>query len=444
MKTRNIEYMPRPAFVPFHKRTQKRAVLIVHRRGGKTVATINDLGAKAIYSQHKNPRYAYIAPFYRQAEDIAWTYLKDFLRPIIKKVVNKKLRVILLNDAWITLYGADKPDAMRGLYFDGVSVDEMGDCKPSLYEDVILPTLAERRGWAVFKGTPKGKNHLYKMYEQARRNPAWFTMKLPASKSNILAPDILQQFKDDLDPDSYAQEFECSFEAAVRGAYYTKIINEIDIAGQINDNINYNADQPVSIATDLGFTDSTAIWFFQQIPDGIVCIDYEEAKSEDLRFYFDLLRNKPYSYDNIWLPHDALAMSFQTGRSTLEQFIAEFSDDETRVKIVPKLGIQDGINAARKMLRKTWFHSEKCYEGLEALRAYRRGINPRSNVLGNHPLHDWSSHGADAYRYLSLVAKTAPSLKTEIEKKEQDKYVLHLEKLWTDRLKAYSSHIVRI
>lgn len=443
MQKLKIDYQPRDAFIPFHKRTQKRAVLIVHRRGGKTVATINDLGAKAMYSQHKNPRYAYIAPFYRQAEDIAWTYLKDFLRPVIKKVVNKKLRVVLLNDAWITLYGADKPDAMRGLYFDGVSVDEMGDCKPSLYEDVILPTLAERRGWAVFKGTPKGKNHLYKLYENARKNPDWFTLKLPASKSGILAPDILQQFKDDLDEDAYAQEFECSFEAAVRGAYYTKVINSIDKQGQISDNVHYDPNQSVSIATDLGFTDSTAIWFFQKRAGAIACIDYEESNSEDLQFYIDLLRDKPYEYDNIWLPHDAVAATFQTGRSTLEQFMAEFSEDETSVRIAPKLAIQDGVNAARKILKHTWFHATKCYDGLEALRAYRRGINARTNVLSNTPLHDWASHGADAFRYLALVAKMAPSMKADIKKQEEEKYVVHLEQLWQDRMQQDHS-IVRL
>ena len=185
-----IEYEPRQQFIPFHQREQRWACLVVHRRGGKTVACINDLGARALYTTKQNARYAYLAPFYRQAKDVAWAYLKQYLKPAITKVRESELRVELINGSWITLYGADNPDALRGIYLDGVILDEFGDCRPSLWGQVILPTLVDRGGWAVFIGTPKGKNHFYKIAQRSKLEPGWFNLTLKASMSGIIAPKI--------------------------------------------------------------------------------------------------------------------------------------------------------------------------------------------------------------------------------------------------------------
>lgn len=400
-----VDYEPRTQFVPFHQRNQRWSCLVVHRRGGKTVACVNDLGARAIYTPKKDARYAYLAPFYRQAKDVAWVYVKTYLKPFIKRIRESELRVELINGAWITLYGADNPDALRGIYLDGVILDEFGDCRPSLWGQVILPTLVDRKGWAVFIGTPKGKNHFYHIYRRSLEEEGWFNITLKASQSGIIDEEELREIRAQMDDSEYEQEMECSFEAAVRGTYYTDLINKIEAKGQLADDINWNPDQPVHVASDLGYTDSTALWFWQESPDGPRIIDYEEAHGQALPFYFQLLREKGYKYGDIWLPHDAKAKSLQTGRSTIEQFVAEFSDaKDTEIKIAPKLDLQDGISAVRKILPDCHINRSACYDGIEALRAYRRVYDEINNVYKDRPVHDWASHGSDAFRYFALVA----------------------------------------
>lgn len=394
-----LDYEPRPQFLPFHQRTQRFASLVCHRRAGKTVACVNELVARALYTSKKNARYAYVAPFYRQAKDVAWVYLKEATKEVASRVREADLRIELPNNAWITLYGADNPDALRGLYFDGVVLDEFGDCRPSLWAEVILPTLMDRKGWAVFIGTPKGKNHFYHVNERAKKSPEiWFQMELKASESGLLDAADLQEMRSQMTEEQYRQEMECSFDAAVQGTYYAGIIETLEKSGHMG-SFPVDYDQPVFASSDLGFTDSTAFWFWQLAPDGIKVIDYEEAHSQPLPYYFDMLKEKKYVYDTIWLPHDAKAKSLQTGRSTIEQFLLE----DFPVRIAPKLTIQHGIDAVRMVLPKCYFNETACYDGIEALRAYRRTYNEVTKTYGTKPFHDWSSNGSDAFRYLALV-----------------------------------------
>lgn len=400
MTTVTIDYDPRPQFEEFHTRRQRFSSLVCHRRAGKTVACIGDTVAKALHTPKKSARYAYIAPFYRQAKDVAWQYLKDMTEGIAVKTREADLRVELPNGAWITLYGADNPDALRGLYFDGAILDEFGDCRPALWAEVVLPTLLDRKGWAVFIGTPKGKNHFWQMNQRAKKEDSWFQMTLKASESGLLDPNDLQEIRGQMSDDQYQQEMECSFEAAVQGTYYASQIQVLETTGHMGKH-PWTPDQPVFVATDLGFTDSTAMWFWQLAPDGIKVIDYEEHDGEALPFYFDLLNSKGYTYETVWLPHDAKAKSLQTGRSTIEQFLeAEFP-----CRITPKLAVQHGIDAARKVLNMCYFDEVSCYDGIEALRAYRRSYNEVSKQYGKSPVHDWASNGSDAFRYLALVTQ---------------------------------------
>lgn len=398
------------------------------------MACVNDLGARAIYTPKKDARYAYLAPFYRQAKDVAWQYVKSFLKPVIKRIRESELRVELINGSWITLYGADNPDALRGIYLDGVILDEFGDCRPSLWGQVILPTLVDRKGWAVFIGTPKGKNHFYHIYRRSQQEEGWYNLTLKASQSGLIDEEELAEIKAQMTEDEYLQEMECSFEAAVRGTYYTDLINKIDGLGQVDPELEVDLSQPVHVATDLGYSDSTALWFWQERPGGLAIIDYEEAHGQALPYYFQLLRDKPYSYHDIWLPHDAKAKSLQTGRSTVEQFLAEFSEDgDANIRVVPKMDLQDGINAARKVLPNCWFQATNCYDGIEALRAYRRNYDEVNNVYKNTPVHDWSSHGSDAFRYLALVSQPGMAhteSKIITNPLEMGLYPMSLDDLW--------------
>lgn len=398
-----VAYEPRGAFRPFHERSSRFGCMVAHRRAGKTVACVNELITRAIYSKKKRPRYAYIGPYIKQAKKIAWEYLKEYTQGITSKKPNESELTVRLahNDAEICIYGADNPDAFRGQYFDGVVLDEFGDMAPSVWGTVLLPTLADRKGWAVFIGTPKGKNHFYKIYQRAREEPHWFSFMLKASESGLLSPEELALQAREMTEDEYAQEYECSFDAAVKGTYYAKLISQAEAEGRCPSALaEYDPEQPVHVALDLGFTDSTAIWYWQERPDGLAIIDYDEAHSEPLSFYFALLRAKNYRFDTIWLPHDAKAKSLQTGRSIVEQFLYE----EFPVRIGPQLSLQDGIDAARMMLPRCHFGS-RCENGIEALRAYRRRWDEETKSYSSRPEHDWSSHGADAFRYLCLVAR---------------------------------------
>lgn len=214
MTTVTLPYAPRRQFVPFHERRERFAALICHRRAGKTVASVNDLIRGAALCERPNPRFAYIAPFYKQAKDISWTYLKQGVAPLLKygaSITESELRVDLPNGGRVKLYGADNPDSLRGIYLDGVVLDEPAQIDPTLWPEIIRPALADRLGWAVFVGTPKGRNAFYEIWRQAQKSPDWFTMMLRASETGLLQASELQAARDMMTEQQYRQEFECSF-----------------------------------------------------------------------------------------------------------------------------------------------------------------------------------------------------------------------------------------
>ncbi len=404
-----VAYDPRSIFMPFHTRTQRWAVVVAHRRCGKTVATINDIVSHALYSEKVRARFGYIAPYYSQAKQIAWDYLVEYTKEIATKVSISSLSVDLFNGARITLYGADNPDAFRGLYFDGVVIDEYGDCRPNLWTEIIRPALADRRGWATFIGTPNGLNHFYDIWQFALAHPdRWYTEALPQSKTNILDADEVEEMRSMMEEDEFDQEIECSFMAATRGAYYSRELKRTLIGS-----FPVDPSRPCHYVFDLGYTDSTAIWRWQEHPDAIELSLAYEQDSRPIQYYIDWLhsqRTAGITPGEVWLPHDALAKTLQTGRSIVEQFIS----GGIRPKIVAKLDLLDGIQAARQIFPKLAFDKEGCKDGLLALHSYRRTWNADRNEYSAKPLHDWSSNFADSFRYFALVAKLEDPSKTAL------------------------------
>lgn len=397
-----IEYEPREQFQAFHKRTQRWACMVCHRRAGKTVAAVNELIIRALYTKKKNARYAYVAPFFRQAKDVAWQYLKQGCLKFAIKIRESALRIELPNGAWITLYGSDNPDAMRGLYFDGVILDEYGDCRPSLWSKVILPTLADRKGWALFIGTPKGRNHFYRIHKRSQEESGWFNLTLKASESGILDNTELLEMKAQMEPEEFEQEMECNFTAAVKGTYYASIIQQMEVNGNISIEVAlYDLSYSVKVACDLGRSDNTAMWFWQETPRGICIIDYYENQGEHLDHYIEMLNSKSYRYEELWVPHDAVAKTLATKRSTIEQLL----DAGFPCKLVPRLAVQHGIDAVRKVLPTFKINQNKCFAGVEALRAYQRHYSEVTKQFNDSPKHDWASDGADAMRYMALVCQ---------------------------------------
>ena len=395
-----LDYQPREQFLDFHQRNERFAAMVVHRRAGKTVAAIHDIVIKALRTTKKQPRYAYVAPFYSQAKSIAWTYLKDAVRGFALEMRESELSVTLPNGAVIRLFGADNPDTLRGLYFDGIVLDEFGDFRPKLYGEVILPTIADRQGWLLAIGTPKGKNNaFYQICQRAKYSEAWYFKELKASTSGLLPQSELDLMREQMSPEQYDQEFEISFSAALIGTYYSTQINMMEKEGRIDKKYDYDPNFPVYTASDIGITDSTVFWFWQPRPDGICVFDMEHSNGKPIQYYTDMLKHKPYEYETVWLPHDARAKSLQTGKSTVEQLLAA----GLPCRIVPMLKVQHGIDAVRATFPNIYMNPRVEY-GIEALRVYRRKYDEVNKVFLDKPLHDWASDFADGFRYMCLVA----------------------------------------
>lgn len=402
-KPREIElpYSPRKAFMPFHQRKQRWACMVCHRRAGKTVSAINDLIKGAVTDKSRNPLLGYVAPYRAQAKSIAWEYLKWYGRPIIKKVNESDLIVTTVNNAEVRLFGADNADAMRGLGFNGIFMDEYGDFKPSVWGNVIRPALSDKEGWAVFAGTPKGKNQFWKVWDDAQNNPDWFTFMLKASQSGLLPQAELADARKTLSEDQYLQEYECSFEAAILGAFYGTEMREAEEAGRIRE-VPYDPSLPTYTAWDIGRTDDTSVWWYQAVRGEVHLIDFYSCSGEDPESMAKLVMAKPYHYAKHWLPHDAKAKTFAAaGKTTIEQ-LAALMGGIGMLDIVPNLSIQDGIQAARMMLPRCWFDAVNCKDGIEALRQYEREYDEDKKAFRATHKHNWASHPADAFRMAAI------------------------------------------
>jgi len=330
---------------------------------------------------------------------VAWTYLKRFTSNIPGVLVNEsELRVDLPNAGRVRLYGADNYDRLRGTYFDGIVLDEYGDTDPRAWQEVIRPALSDRRGWAVFIGTPKGRNHFSELWDQALRDESWFHLMLKASETNLIAAEELADARKSMSEDQYEAEYECSFQAAVIGAYYGREMQQAERDKRIT-RVPWEPKLQVHTAWDLGIGDSTAIWFAQFSGREVRLIDYIENSGVGLDWYARALRDRPYVYGEHILPHDAEVKELGTGVSRLET-LQSLGLQNTR--IIPAQSVEDGINGVRVLIPTCWFDAEKCERGINALRNYRREYDEKLKAFKTRPLHDWSSHGADAFRYLAL------------------------------------------
>jgi len=385
--------------MPYHDRKERFAIGVAHRRCGKTVSCINDLIRQAVTCQKPNGRFAYVAPYYNQAKDVAWTYLKQYAAPVMDGAPNEsELRIPIIGGHQIRLYGADNPDRLRGLYLDGVILDEYADMHPAVWGEVIRPLLADRMGGASFIGTPKGRNAFYEMFSRAENDPDWFQFYLPASQTGIIPDRELAAARREMTPEQYEQEFECSFEAAIIGAYYGRDMAEAERSGRITD-VPYESALPVHTVWDLGIGDSTAIWFWQAVGSEVRVIDFYENNGVGLDHYAKMMHAKPYKRGDDYVPHDARVKELGTGRTRVETMMTL----GLKPKLVPGHKIMDGINALRVMFPRIWWDRDKCRDGLEALRQYRADYDEKARVFRDHPKHDWTSHAADAARYLAMA-----------------------------------------
>jgi phage terminase large subunit len=410
----------RRQFRAYRTRTQRYAVLVAHRRCGKTVACVQGLIDRSTTLTLPHGRYAYVGPYLSQAKETAWEYLKRFAEPIIANKNEGELWVETTKGDRIRIHGADNPDRLRGAYLDGVVLDEYADMRPSVYSAIVRPMLADRAGWATFIGTPRGRNEFHKIWTQAQGDPRWFAQMLRASETcriddsapqcnkckerhtGGVCPKEIADSRRDMTPEEYAQEWECSFDAAIQGAYYGKEIAEAERAGRVTEVLREPA-APINCSWDLGISDNglMALWVFQVVLGQIRVLDQYSNAGFGLDHYVRWLNDRGWAQRTDWVPHDAKVRELGTGKSRIETLTSM----GCRLELVPNLGRSDGINATRIEIGRMWFNQATTAEGLEALRQYRTEYDERTKTFGDSPRRDWTTDIADAARYMAVAAR---------------------------------------
>lgn len=397
-----LKYVPREQFVALHNRKQRFAAVNTHRRAGKTVALVNDLIFGGLECRLHKPQLAYVGPTYSQAKRVAWTYLKDFAEPYLGKPPQEaELKVTLKNDATIYVLGADNADSLRGMYLDGTVNDEYALFKPSVFSQVIRPALSDRHGWSVFVSTPRGKNLFYDIVQQAKKNPSeWFHLELKASRSGIIPVEELESLRRDMDPEEYAQEYECSFDSALKGAIYANEVNQLFYDNRAVDGGLFDVNLPTHCAFDLGFTDATVcIWFQIGTDNTIRLVACEVTTGVDIFHHIEKINQFEGELGDVFLPPDARAKNLQTGKSIVEQFLKE----GLTPRIVPIHKVRDGIAAVRRLFPLISIDTKATGDLLEAIKTYRREWDDNKLMFSDIPLHDWASDYCDCLRYVAMA-----------------------------------------
>lgn len=409
--TVELPYKPREQFKAYHNRTERNAVLVAHRRFGKTVGCVNDDIKACLMSTHwktgqklLNYRGAYIAPLLKQAKSVCWDYVKYYTRAIPGVSYNEtELRVDFPNGARYRLFGADNPDSIRGMYFDNVTEDEPADMRSGFHSTIILPALADRMGRWTKIGTPKGHNEFYDDYQKALQDPETFVGLYKASDTGVLPESELDNLRASMSEDQYNQEMECSFEAAIQGAYFAREMQTLEQLEQIT-TVPHDPALNVDVWFDLGFNDATSMWFIQSERNGFRhrVIRYYGNSGEKMAHYAGILneyKDKGYQYGRIVMPHDAKAKDLRTGQS-IEEIMAGYG---IKVEVLPRTDdVVRDIELCRTMLLKCWFDKTNCHEGIEALKQYRKQWDDKRKVFQSHPYHDWTSNPADAFRQFAV------------------------------------------
>lgn len=371
----------------------KRVLAILPRRAGKDVTAFNLCIRQCL---RKICVVYYIFPTYSQAKKVIWDsvtndgdrildYIPDEL---IESKNSQEMKIRFKNGSLLQLVGSDNYDSLMGTNPQGVVFSEYALQDPRAYQ-YIRPILVANDGWALFISTPRGKNHLWELYNIATNSDDWFAYKLSVSETGHIDLESIERERADglMSEDLIQQEYFCSFELGVEGAYYAKYLDKMRMRSQIGQ-VPWEAGFPVHTAWDIGVRDHTTVVFFQTIGMTVRIIDCYSNSKQGLEHYVNVLKEKPYTYGKHIAPHDIKVKEFGTGITRLEkarQLGIIFT-------VAANVGITDGIEAVRTMLSKVWIDEFSCKELIKALENYRQEFDARHKVYKGHPLHDWSSH----------------------------------------------------
>jgi len=397
----------------------KRAIVVWHRRAGKDKTLFNLIIKKAF---ERVGVYYYFFPEFAQGRRVIWDgmdkagfkFRNHIPDELVKSANGTEMKIELVNGSIIQIIGTDKFDKVRGANPIGCVFSEYAYQNPAAW-DVVRPILTENGGWAVFNSTPFGKNHFFELKEMVKDNDNWYKQVVTVDDSidengnPYILPEMIEEDRiSGMSDEMIEQEYYCSFTANSQGFYYLKYMNDAEKEGRIQ-NLPHDPALPVSTWWDIGVGDSTAIWFTQIVGKEVHLIDYYEMNSEGIEHYAKYLQSLPYNYNSHNFPHDMANTEFGTGRSRIE--VARELFPNVDVNIVQKISVEDGINAARMILPRCRFDAVKCKKGIRALNNYHREWDDRRQEFKLRPVHDWSSHPADAFRYFA-VGLTMPKQKS--------------------------------
>ncbi|RTL11277.1 MAG: hypothetical protein EKK54_08085 [Neisseriaceae bacterium] len=386
-----------------------------HRRAGKDDVCLH-IGAREAFRRVGN--YWHMLPAYTQARKAIWDAVNPhtgkkrideaFPKELRKRTNNQEMIIEFVNGSTWQVLGSDNYDNLVGASPAGIIFSEYALANPAAW-DYFRPMLAENHGFAFFISTVRGYNHFYQLGEYAKTSKEWFFQEVSADTSGVFTTETLQRELEEIQAKRgedeglsiFRQEYFNDPNAAIPGAYYAKIIAKLKDAGQIT-SVPYEPNLPVTTAWDLGIGDSTAIWFAQQVGKEVRIIDHLENSGVGLDWYVKQLSNKPYVYHEHLLPHDANVSELGTGKRRIDT-LRDLGLNKTRV--LPALSVDDGINAVRLLLPRCWFDKTKTEKGLNCLINYQREYDEKLQTFKDRPLHDWSSHSSDGFRYLAIGLK---------------------------------------
>jgi hypothetical protein len=404
-----------PIFDAVENKDYRRVLAILPRRAGKDVCAFNLVIRAAL---KKIGVYYYIFPTYAQGKKVIWDSITNdgerFLDYIPKELVrslnSQEMKITLTNGAIIQIVGSDNFDSLMGTNPRGVIFSEYSLQDPRAYQ-YIRPILTANDGWALFLSTPRGKNHLWELYQIAQNSPEWFCLKLTIEDTNHIDMYEIEKERAEgiMSEDLIQQEYYTSFTMGVEGSYYAKYIDRMRVKGQIGV-VPYEVGFKVHTAWDIGVRDSTCIIFFQVIGQTIRIIDCYEKNKEGLEHYIKVLTQKDYMYGRHFAPHDIRVKEWGSGMTRIEKA----KHLGVTFVMAPDVSIEDGIETVRSSLSKIWIDAQNCAPLLKALENYRQEYDARKKVYKSNPLHDWSSHFADCMRYLCIsLSKTRDSKSAE-------------------------------